>query len=288
MDRSLYFIDFLPLFFLLLFTYFYNEYIDIHIDDDEYIFESQVEPKKELSENEKLNNEFKKIINEYNKTKFDNEKNCFVDEFGNTDFMLAVKANNFKVAKYLFEHNKYDINQKNNNGENALLLCEYGNRGWLDQYHYVKPDMVEFLVDQGIEVNIKDEEGNTPLIKACYGNNSLIVKKLLEAGAEVNGKNNKGETPISIIAREFGLSYVLYFLIKAGADINERNQYGENIITVALHSERHYWAVYTDTRTYGHDNFFTRFYYRVEELLLGGTCCPYHLYPIRFPFNSFN
>ena len=67
MDRSLYFIDFLPLFFLLLFTYFYNEYIDIHIDDDEYIFESQVEPKKELSENEKLNNEFKKIINEYNK-----------------------------------------------------------------------------------------------------------------------------------------------------------------------------------------------------------------------------
>lgn len=177
MDRSLYFIDFLPLFFLLLFTYFYNEYIDIHIDDDEYIFESQVEPKKELSENEKLNNEFKKIINEYNKTKFDNEKNCYVDEFGNTDFMLAVKANNFKVAKYLFEHNKYDINQKNNNGENALLLCEYGDRGWLDQYYYVKPDMVEFLVDKEIEVNIKDKEGNTPIIKACYGNNSLIVKK---------------------------------------------------------------------------------------------------------------
>lgn len=110
----------------------------------------------------------------------------------------------------------------------------------------------------------------------------------MEAGADVNEKNNKGETPISITAREFGLSYVLYFLIKAGADINERNEYGENITTVALRSERHFWAVYTDTRTYGHDNFFTRFYYRVEELLLGGTCCPYHLYPIRFPFNSFN
>ncbi len=34
MDRSLNFIDFLPLFFILLFTYFYNEFIDIHISDE--------------------------------------------------------------------------------------------------------------------------------------------------------------------------------------------------------------------------------------------------------------
>ena len=202
MDKSLYFIDFLPLFFLLLFTYFYNEYIDIYKDDDEYIFESHIKQTEELDEKEIINNEFQKIIHEYNKTKFDKKRNCYVDEFGNTDFMLAVKANNLLVAKYLFKQNKYDINQKNINGENALLLCEYGDRGWLDQYYYVKPDMVEFLVDKGIEVNIKDEEGNTPLIKACYGNNSLIVKKLLKAGADVNEKNNKGETPIYIIARE--------------------------------------------------------------------------------------
>ncbi len=48
------------------------------------------------------------------------------------------------------------------------------------------------------------------------------------------------------------------------------------------------FTYYTDTKTYYHDNFFTRFYYRVEELLLGPTCCPYHLYSLRFPFNSFN
>ena len=286
MDKSLYFIDFLPLFFLLLFTYFFNEYIDIHRNDEEYIYESQIEKEKELSENEKLNNEFKKIIFEYNKTRFDEEKNYYVDDFGNNEFMLVVKQNNFKLAKYLFEHNKYDINQKNNQGQNALLLCRYGSSDMWHNYEYVTPDMVEFLVDKEIEVNIKDKNGDTPLIKACYGNNSLMVKKLLAAGANVNEKNNEGETPLYIVANNHGLSSVLPLLVEAGADLSERNEYGDNIITVALHAERHFWAAYIDTRI--HYNFFSRFYYRIEELLLGSTCCPYHLYSIRFPFNSFD
>ena len=179
-------------------------------------------------------------------------------------------------------------NEKNDKGENALLICDYGSCDIPHYYDYVKPDMVEFLVDNGIEVNIKDKDGNTPLIKACYGNNSAIVRKLLKAGAEVNVKNDKGETPITIVANKHGLSLVLPLLVEAGADINERNKYGKNIITAALQSERYFWAKYTDSKTYYHDNFFTRFYYRVEELLLGPTCCPYHLYSLRFPFNSFN
>ena len=51
-------------------------------------------------------------------------------------------------------------------------------------------------------------------------------------------------------------------MIKAGADLNERNEFGENIITLALHSERHFWAVYTDTRI--HDNFFSLLQYSFE------------------------
>ena len=289
MDRSLYFIDFLPLFFLLLFTYFYNQYIDIPRDDEEeYFSKSQVELQEELSEKDKLNIVFKNIVEYYDEIKSYENKGCDIDNFGIDGFWLAVKANNVKLAKYFFEHNKFDINQKNDEGENALLLCDYGSSDIAEYYHYEKPDMVEFLIDNGVEINVKDKEGNTPLIKACYGNNISIIRKLLKAGAKVNVKNNKGETPIIVVAKNNGLSLVLPMLVEAGADINERNEYGENIITAALRSERHFWAVYTDRKTYFHDNFFTRFYYKVEELLLGESCCSYHLYLIRFPFNSFN
>ena len=125
--------------------------------------------------------------------------------------------------------NPKDINQKNEEGENALLLCDYGSYDIAEDYHYEKPDMVEFLIDNGVEGNVKDKEGNTPLIKACYGNNISIIRKLLKAGAKVNVKNNKGETPIIVVAKNNGLSLVLLMLVEAGADINERNEYGENI-----------------------------------------------------------
>ncbi len=242
MDRSLYFIDFLPLFFLLLFTFCYNQYIDIPRDDEEeYISKSQVESQEELNEKDKLNIEFKNIVEYYDELKLYEDKSCDIDNFGIDGFWLAVKANNVKLAKYFFEHNKFDINQKNDEGENALLLCDYGSNDIAEYYHYEKPDMVEFLIDNGVEVNVKDKEGNTPLIKACNGNNISIIRKLLKAGAKVNVKNNKGETPIIVVAKNNGLSLVLPMLVEAGADINERNEYGENIITAALRSERHFW-----------------------------------------------
>ena len=286
MDKSLNFIDFLPLFFLLLFTYFYNEFVDIHISD-ESVYEHE---KPQIDEESK---EAKKIfymdlvysrITENKKTLFEKDTACYIDENNNTDFMLAIDNNNLELAKYLFERNKYNINQKNKNGENALLLCCY----WYYDRCYLNYDIIEFLINKKIDVNAKDTNGNTALIKACTHNEPKVIELLLKAGAKVNEKNNNGDTALSTATSSNGFSLISYMLIKAGADTNIKDKYGNNILTSALHGERHFWAEYTDIKTYYHDNFFTNFYFKIEQLLIGDSCCPYHHYSRCFPFNSFN
>ena len=290
MDRSLNFIDYLPLFFLLLFTYFYNEYIDIHNNDEEqfdYVAPQYEEDDEDIKEKEriaKLKYDYQNLTQIYNKTTFDKRNNYYIDKNKSNDFMLSVESNNLELAQYLYEKNRYDINQINTNGENALLLCCY----WYYDRCYLNEDIIEYLVKNKINVNQKDKNGNTALMKACTHNNPRVIKILLDAGAKVNEKNNEGETAISIAAGYNGFSFIVFMLVEAGANLNDRDKDGNTLLTLALQGERHFWAVYTDTKTYYHDNFFTRFYYKMELLLLGESCCPYHLFSSRFPFKSFN
>jgi ankyrin repeat protein len=54
---------------------------------------------------------------------------------------------------------------------------------------------VVLLIKAGANVNIKDDNGNTPIYWAAMGN-SKTLEVLIKAGANVNVKNNKGETPL--------------------------------------------------------------------------------------------
>ena len=47
-------------------------------------------------------------------------------------------------------------------------------------------------------VNIKDENGNTPLHVAVQQGNVKVVEVLLNKGANVNVKNSVGETPLDL------------------------------------------------------------------------------------------
>ena len=57
---------------------------------------------------------------------------------------------------------------------------------------------VDRLIECGIDPNIKDMEGDTPLHLAVRLKNIEIVKYLLRVGASISQKNNEGETPFSI------------------------------------------------------------------------------------------
>ena len=88
-------------------------------------------------------------------------------------------------------------------------------------------EIVEFIVDKGADIEAKDEHGHTPLIIASEFGHIKVVKFLIERGADIEAKDNDGYTPL-ITASMFGHNIeVVKFLIEKGADIEAKNNRGE-------------------------------------------------------------
>ena len=64
--------------------------------------------------------------------------------------------------------------------------------------------MAELLIENGADVNIKDNKGQIPLHKFSTAKNSassrqklfIVAQLLIEKGADVNAKDNQGKTPL--------------------------------------------------------------------------------------------
>lgn len=59
---------------------------------------------------------------------------------------------------------------------------------------WVRSTVITTLIKLGVDVNIKDENGNTPLMHAVWSNNKniSIINALLDGGADVNIKDKNG------------------------------------------------------------------------------------------------
>ena len=87
---------------------------------------------------------------------------------------------------------KYDINQKNEEGLTPLLnaiLC--GNIS-----------IAKILIQHGADVNItEDTSGYSPLIFACLSGDKSLIKLLLDNGAEISIRAKDGTTPLTAALR---------------------------------------------------------------------------------------
>jgi ankyrin repeat protein len=77
-------------------------------------------------------------------------------------------------------------------------------------------DIVEILISKGADVNVKDENGWTPLNIAAVKGRNQIVKLLIEKEADLNSS-----TPL-IAAATDGHMEVIELLIANGADVNAK------------------------------------------------------------------
>jgi ankyrin repeat protein len=58
--------------------------------------------------------------------------------------------------------------------------------------------MIELLLAKGANINIKKNDGYTPLHLAVGRGNVAMVELLVAKGADVNVKNNAGDTPLML------------------------------------------------------------------------------------------
>ena len=79
---------------------------------------------------------------------------------------------------------------------------------------------------RGIDPNVRDAHGNTPLIAACQNGAGRVAKLCLRRGADVNGVNAKKNGALHFAAR-FGFDALARWLVDNGADTRAVNENGK-------------------------------------------------------------
>ena len=96
----------------------------------------------------------------------------------------------------------------------------------------VPDELVIWLVEKGLDINIPDYYGATPLYRqATMGRDT--VKLLLELGADIGKPNTYGETPLHVAA-EFFHPKTVKLLIDKGADVNAKDDMGRTPLASVL------------------------------------------------------
>jgi len=85
------------------------------------------------------------------------------------------------------------------------------------------PELIAVLINAGVQVNSRTEDGSTALMWAASDSNAEVIEILIKAGADVNAQNSDGLTPLMCAAEYNSCTVVITTLIKAGADVHIRN-----------------------------------------------------------------
>lgn len=95
----------------------------------------------------------------------------------------------------------------------------------------IKGDLkrVKALVEQGHELNPRDNAGWVPLHEACNHGHSEIVEYLIEQGADVNYRGLKGMTPLHDAATNGHLD-IIRALMSNGANVTALTDTGETVL----------------------------------------------------------
>jgi ankyrin repeat protein/beta-lactamase regulating signal transducer with metallopeptidase domain len=95
------------------------------------------------------------------------------------------------------------------------------------------PVVVRVLLEAGAELNVRDDQGMTPLHRTVTGSDAETLQLLLEHGADVDARNPSGVTPL-LAAVSAGAEAAVEVLLAAGADPNAADNTGRVPLEAAV------------------------------------------------------
>ncbi|WP_338732407.1 ankyrin repeat domain-containing protein [Mangrovimonas cancribranchiae] len=179
------------------------------------------------------------------------------DANGNGAFNYVAKTGNLKLMNKLLE-------QGIKGNDQAFLFAAYGTRGktnGLEVYQFLEekglnpkttnhegmsplhivaarlknPEIINYFLNKGLDVNAADHNGNTPFLNATYRNDLKIVELLFDKVKNIDHANKKGETAL-MLATQSNHPEVVNFLIEKGANINQIDAKGNNLTYYLINS----------------------------------------------------
>jgi len=121
-----------------------------------------------------------------------------IDGIGKGPIVYAAAKGFYKIVKRLLSAG-VQVNQKYANNLTALM--------WASGYSNDVPEVdgiktVNLLIEEGAELNLKDNRGRTALMIAAERGHAKIVGVLREAGADLNIKDNESLTALDLAAND--------------------------------------------------------------------------------------
>lgn len=134
------------------------------------------------------------------------------------DSILYFNMNLFKI----FRDSNIDINLRDDKDQNIIFeLMDYNNSHISKKEKKQYLEMMQNLINLGVDINARNHEGLTPLHKAVIEDCEYTVKLLLEAKSDLLAVDNKGR---SVIHNSIWKSTTRYFKLI--------HSYNQNIINI--------------------------------------------------------
>lgn len=179
-----------------------------------------------------------------------------VDEAGNGIFQYAAKGGNIAMLKELIVKGA-NFKKVSKNGENALFMAATGTRGSQNGkavYDYLEglelantlinkdgenllhliswgnkdTDLFNHFMDAGLDINLQDNEGNTPFMNASARNSLEIVELLSDSVEDFDLKDGKGRSALThAVSRN--QPEVVKLLLEKGADASAIDKKGNTL-----------------------------------------------------------
>ena len=155
---------------------------------------------------------------------------------GDTPLLQAVREGKNRLVRYLVERN-WDINTQNNDGMRPLdvavqkgnkeisrLLLERNARSCKAGIHMVEAarfaflDLLQHFEAMGDDINVRADNGESPLHSACESGQVATVQYLCEHGALLDLQDNNGNTALHVAVCNGHLE-VTRVLVEKGANL---------------------------------------------------------------------
>jgi len=133
----------------------------------------------------------------------------------NKQLIEILNGNNLEALKHFLENESFNLNFFKN-GNNPLIYAIRNGKSY---------KIIEYLLQNNMEINFNEFKGSSPLTEAAILNNKEIFELLLRKGANVNHLNYLRETPLLYLVRcDIINQYYLSKFIEHNVNLNLKDK----------------------------------------------------------------